>query len=219
MQIKRVRSAAAAVLLPAPLAATMASRNGSATAAPIAPDDFWFPIMDAVRILGEKDLGYAVELAHGYGVEVPLATIGIAEKGYISLRVTAKATGGHSSMPSSRTAVGALAKAIVALEASPFPSGLDGPTRGMLEALAPYTPFSKKLVLGNLGITGSLVQRMLSSSPMGAALLHTTIAPTPASRNIDCHPATGISQTPSTFDSNVATGLHNDSAAIVRPRK
>lgn len=51
------------------------------TAAPIDPDDFWFPIMDAVRILGEKDLGYAVELAHGYGVEVPLAELALQRLG------------------------------------------------------------------------------------------------------------------------------------------
>ncbi|MEK0430505.1 MAG: hypothetical protein RL139_309 [Gemmatimonadota bacterium] len=119
-------------------------------------------------------------MASGFlpGVTGRSAIVGIAEKGYISLRVTAKAQGGHSSMPTARTAVGALSRAIVALEASPFPSALDGPTRGMLEALAPYTSFSRKLVLGNLGLTGPLVQRMLASTPMGGALLHTTIAPT-----------------------------------------
>lgn len=51
------------------------------TAAPIAPDDFWFPIMDAVRILGEKDLGYAVDLAHEHGVEVPLAELALRRLG------------------------------------------------------------------------------------------------------------------------------------------
>ena len=42
------------------------------TAAPPAPDDFWRPVLDHVRALGEKDLGFAVELADELGVEVPL---------------------------------------------------------------------------------------------------------------------------------------------------
>ena len=44
-----------------------------ATAAPPAPDDFWHPVLDHVRVLGEKDLGFVVELAGTLGVDVPLA--------------------------------------------------------------------------------------------------------------------------------------------------
>lgn len=106
------------------------------------------------------------------------AIVGIAEKGYVSLRLTAIAKGGHSSMPTERTAVGALARAVTRLEATPFDDRLEGPTRAMLEALAPYMPFSNKLVLGNLGLTGPLMSRLLRGSPMGGAFLHTTIAPT-----------------------------------------
>ncbi len=106
------------------------------------------------------------------------AIVGIAEKGYLSLRLTARAQGGHSSMPPGRTAVGALARAIAALEAEPFPIDLDGPTRGMLEAMAPYAPFAQRLVLGNLWLTAPLVERTLGRTPMGAALMHTTTSPT-----------------------------------------
>lgn len=112
------------------------------------------------------------------GVAGRSAIVGIAEKGYVSLTLTAIAKGGHSSMPTGRTAVGALARAVARLEATPFEDRLEGPTRDMLEALAPYTPFTKKLVLGNLSITGPLMSRMLRGSPMGGAFLHTTIAPT-----------------------------------------
>ncbi|MGB0100542.1 MAG: NAD(P)-dependent oxidoreductase [Nocardioides sp.] len=45
------------------------------TTAPIEPDDFWFGIFDHVRTLGEKDLGFAIELADQLGIDVPLATI------------------------------------------------------------------------------------------------------------------------------------------------
>lgn len=43
--------------------------------APIAPDDFWHGVFGHVADLGEKDLGFAVELAGELGVEVPLAEL------------------------------------------------------------------------------------------------------------------------------------------------
>ncbi|MCC7052061.1 MAG: M20 family peptidase [Gemmatimonadaceae bacterium] len=112
------------------------------------------------------------------GFDGTAAVIGIAEKGYMSLRISAKAEGGHSSMPTARTAVGALSRAIAALEANQFPSSLDGPTRGMLEAMTPYVPFSRKLVLANLWLTAPLVSGALASAPTSAAMLHTTTSPT-----------------------------------------
>ncbi|MFE2124461.1 NAD(P)-dependent oxidoreductase [Rhodococcus aetherivorans] len=44
------------------------------TTAPIPPDDFWFPILDHVRDLGEKDLSLALGLGARLGVDLPLAT-------------------------------------------------------------------------------------------------------------------------------------------------
>ena len=44
-----------------------------ATSAPLEPSDFWYGVFDHVRALGEKDLGFAVELADQLNVDVPLA--------------------------------------------------------------------------------------------------------------------------------------------------
>ncbi len=118
------------------------------------------------------------------GIEQRAAIVGIAEKGYVSLRLTAEAEGGHSSMPTARTAIGALSRAIVRLEGDPFPYSMDGPTQRMIEAMAPYQPFSQRIVTGNLWITKLLVTRMLQSNPLGAALLHTTTSPTMLSAGI-----------------------------------
>lgn len=112
------------------------------------------------------------------------AIVGIAEKGYLSLRLRSRAAGGHSSMPTGRTAIGALSRAIAALEADPFPSVLDGPTRGTLEAMAPYSSFGTRLALANLWLTAPLVRRKIAGNPLGAALLHTTTAPTMLSAGI-----------------------------------
>ncbi|MFC9994804.1 NAD(P)-dependent oxidoreductase [Nocardia sp. NPDC127526] len=43
------------------------------TTAPVAADDFWFPILSHVRNLGEKDLSLALDLGRRLGVELPLA--------------------------------------------------------------------------------------------------------------------------------------------------
>ena len=118
------------------------------------------------------------------GVAGRAAIVGIAEKGYLSLRLRAKAQGGHSSMPTSRTAVGALSRAVAALEAQQFPSSIEGPTRRMLDAMAPHSSFGTRVALANLWLTEPIVRRTMSKSPLGAALMHTTTSPTMLSAGI-----------------------------------
>jgi 3-hydroxyisobutyrate dehydrogenase len=45
------------------------------TTAPLDQDDFWWGVLDHVRVLGEKDLSFAVELAATLGIDVPLAQL------------------------------------------------------------------------------------------------------------------------------------------------
>ncbi|HJQ44125.1 MAG TPA: NAD(P)-dependent oxidoreductase [Jatrophihabitantaceae bacterium] len=49
------------------------------TTDPIPSDSPWFGILDAVRILGEKDLSFAIELAEQLDVDVPLARVALDE--------------------------------------------------------------------------------------------------------------------------------------------
>jgi carboxypeptidase PM20D1 len=118
------------------------------------------------------------------GIQGRAALVGIAEKGYVSLRLTSRASGGHSSMPPTRTAVGALSAAVARLEATPFPSSLDGATRGMLLAMAPYMSASRKFAFANLWLTAPVIEKALAAAPSSAAMLHTTIAPTMLSAGV-----------------------------------
>lgn len=118
------------------------------------------------------------------GINGTAAIVGIAEKGYVSLKLTALAEGGHSSMPTARTSVGALSRAIERLETNQFPSSMSGPTRTMIEAMAPYQPLGQRMVTANLWLTAPLVEAMLAKNELGAALLHTTTAPTMLSAGI-----------------------------------
>ncbi|WP_309650471.1 NAD(P)-dependent oxidoreductase [Nocardioides sp.] len=51
------------------------------TAAPIPEGDFWHGVFTHVRALGEKDLGFATDLADQLGVEVPLARLALERLG------------------------------------------------------------------------------------------------------------------------------------------
>lgn len=118
------------------------------------------------------------------GLEQRTAIVGIAEKGYVSLKLTSRASGGHSSMPGPRTAIGALSRALAALEANPFPYKLEGPTLGMVESIAPYLPYVQRMMIANLWMTRPLVSQSLAANPLGAALQHTTTSPTMLSGGI-----------------------------------
>ena len=61
------------------------------------------------------------------GLAYPAALVGIAEKGFVSIELSAAAPAGHSSMPPPQTAVGIVAAAVRALENHPMPAALDGP--------------------------------------------------------------------------------------------
>lgn len=51
------------------------------TAAEMSPDDDWYPILDHVRTLGEKDLSFALELARQVGVDAPFAALALDRLG------------------------------------------------------------------------------------------------------------------------------------------
>jgi carboxypeptidase PM20D1 len=112
------------------------------------------------------------------GISAPVALIGIAEKGYLSLRLIAETGGGHSSIPPAETAIGMVSRALQKLDTQPFPSRLSGPTRQMFEFLGPEMGWTNKLALANLWFFDPLVRRQLARSPITNAAIRTTMAPT-----------------------------------------
>jgi carboxypeptidase PM20D1 len=108
----------------------------------------------------------------------PVARIGVAEKGYVTLILTAKAKGGHSSTPPARTSIGALSRAIAAIEAHPFTQKIDPVIEKMLRATAPEQPFMGRMAISNLWLFGPMVSAKMKKSATGRAMLGTTIAPT-----------------------------------------
>jgi len=112
-------------------------------------------------------------------VEQPVALVGVAEKGYVSLRLVVEfATGGHSSMPPKETAIGVLAKAIVRLDDNPFPQRLDGGIDLMLDYIGPEMPWSVKLAMANRWLFSGLIRRQFGAKDSSDATLRTTMVTT-----------------------------------------
>ena len=112
------------------------------------------------------------------GVSAPVAIVAVAEKGYLSVELTAQSEGGHSSAPPPQTCVGILSAAIRRIESNPFPASLKGPVWQLFEYAGPEMSFVNRLVFANRWLFGWLIKRRLASSPPTNALIRTTGAAT-----------------------------------------
>ena len=110
-------------------------------------------------------------------INTPVAVIGIAEKGYVSLELTVEATGGHSSMPPPHTAVGILSQAIVNIENHPLPANLTFSAE-MFANIGPKMALVQKIIFANMWLTKPLVELILSKSNTTNATIRTTTAVT-----------------------------------------
>ena len=108
----------------------------------------------------------------------PVAAVGIAEKGYLALRLSVRAEGGHSSMPPRNTAVGILARAVHRLEERPFPARLGETGHRTLEKLAPRVPFFVRPLMRRGRLLEILITRFASRLEATNALVRTTAAVT-----------------------------------------
>lgn len=108
-----------------------------------------------------------------------LALIAVAEKGFMTLRLTAEGQSGHAMMPPAEDlAILRLAKALVALDKHKLPSSLDGTVGLTFDYLAPEMPFVNKLLFANKWLFGLMLQQELAKNNLLAAMMHTTVAPT-----------------------------------------
>src|SRR3989475_2680446 len=124
------------------------------------------------------DEGGALTTGLVTGISAPVAVIGIAEKGYVTVSLTAQAEGGHSSMPPDETAVGILAAGITRLEHHQMPRAVRGPTAAMFDYPGPERSFGPRLVIANRLLLGGLLAQKFGARPPGDGKLRTTTAPT-----------------------------------------
>lgn len=110
-------------------------------------------------------------------VKAPIALVGIAEKGFMNLMLTARAEGGHSSVPPRETAIATLADAIVALKASPAVARVDAIVP-MLDALSDHLPGVVGALASRPAAAASLFSRVFTKDVRMDAVQRTTMVPT-----------------------------------------
>ncbi len=124
------------------------------------------------------DEGGAIMKGSLPGVTEPVALVGIAEKGYLSLLLSVEDEGGHSSMPPPFTTVGLVSRAIARLENAPMPLRLTEPVSAMFDGVGPHMSFGRRLLFSNLWLSEGIVKRALTDLPSSNAMVRTTAAAT-----------------------------------------
>ncbi len=115
----------------------------------------------------------------------PTGVIGIAEKGYITIRLTSVATGGHSSTPPRNSANVQLSRAIVALDENQMPADFSKPPLSeMVKATAADMPFMQKMAFANTWLFRGVLEGEFAKDGAANAMIRTTTAPTMMSGSI-----------------------------------
>lgn len=113
------------------------------------------------------------------GLSQPAALIGVAEKGYMSLQLSASATPGHSSMPppqAGTSAIGMMSAALAKLDDKQMPAAVKGLSREMFETIAPEMSGVNRVMLSNLWLFKPLIEQQLAKGASTNAMLRTTTA-------------------------------------------
>ncbi|MCC6496233.1 MAG: M20/M25/M40 family metallo-hydrolase, partial [Propionibacteriaceae bacterium] len=114
------------------------------------------------------------------GVEGHFAMVGLAEKGVMSVELSATGTGGHASAPTELTAVGRVARAVSRVNRNPFDVRLPRTVADMLTALAGHAEPRLAPVYRLAARAPWATARLLlaAGGAEGAAMVRTSLAPT-----------------------------------------
>jgi len=125
------------------------------------------------------DEGGEISTEDNKSIKAPIASIGVGEKGYVTLVLTAQKAGGHSSIPADKTAIDMLSNAIAKVSQNPMPTKLTPPIEAYLKNISAYNDnFLEKMELSNLWLFESLVTKQMTTVPNKNALVRTTLVPT-----------------------------------------
>ena len=112
-------------------------------------------------------------------VSVPLAVVGVSEKGILDVELATEDPGGHASTPNRMGATARLSRAVLRLDRHPFPASLPDVSVEMIERLAGSAPLLPRLVLRRARPLRTLLTRvfgLLGGEPN--AMTRTTVAVT-----------------------------------------
>ncbi len=125
------------------------------------------------------DEGGAVVTGAFPGVPGQLAVVGLAEKGLLDVELVTSDPGGHASSPLPGGAPARLARAVLRLDAAPFPARLHGVVLGMVDAAGRHAAGPYRALFAHAPLLRPLLARALARAGREAnALVRTTVAVT-----------------------------------------
>ena len=111
------------------------------------------------------------------GVTQPCGLIGIAEKGNMFVRLSAKSGGGHASAPKPNSPIVALSEAVDAIETNPMPIKMSEPVSKMFDTLGRYASPVYRMLFANLDVFLPVLDLICRKTGGNLnALMRTTIA-------------------------------------------
>ena len=113
------------------------------------------------------------------GVSDPVAMVGVCEKGYVAVEMTARGEAGHSSIPPPVTAVGKLGHAVARLHPNPQPLLLGrGPEMELLHVAAAVARGPFKIIYSNFWLFKGVLKRAFLKNRAMQSTIQTSTAVT-----------------------------------------
>lgn len=113
-------------------------------------------------------------------VDKALALVGVAEKGFLTLQITVKGTGGHSSMPPKKGSLVLASEIIEKLNSNQMNSIITQPIELFLQNIGGSMDFKSQLAISNQWLLKGLLIKSLEADAASNALIRTTTAITMA---------------------------------------
>jgi carboxypeptidase PM20D1 len=108
----------------------------------------------------------------------PVASVGISEKGYLSLALTVEMDGGHSSTPEKETSITVLNKALNKIINKQMKANISGPSKDFMRYTGPEMPFFPRAIFANQWLFKGVILKIFEGGNASNAAIRTTTAPT-----------------------------------------
>lgn len=137
-----------------------------------------------------KDQGLIFDAVHDEGGAIttlamispkavrPVAVVGVAEKGFLVVKITVNGPSGHSSMPPRNASIVQAAEIVAKLNANQMPAKLTPPIAAFLDQAGGEMGFGARVAIANQWLLRSTIINIMTKAPASNALLRTTTAVT-----------------------------------------
>lgn len=125
------------------------------------------------------DEGTIISKTRFPGIEANIGLVGVVEKGYATVRLSASGSVGHGSMPPPQTAISKLSQAVGKFHSFVYPNLMGyGVEREMIEIFAKHSSWPMKYVYANFWLFKPIFSYIFASDLAMNALIRTTTAVT-----------------------------------------